>query len=278
MSLDPTTFALQVINFLVLLWLLTRFLFRPLQAALDARRTAAEQQRADFARRETDLTQQAAALQQQRAGFEVERQAAQQALLAEISAERERRLAQLVRELDDERAKARARDAQLQAREQAQRLQALQQQAAAHVGRYLQRLATPALEAAVIELFLADLAGPQQAAAVAALRNGSWPAGPEDGAVAVLASADPGGPLHFDLGTAFPPDAELRARVEAQLAALLPAAGGAAGRAEQAVWHWQIDPALLAGLRVQVGGHALEASLRRGVDAFVLGPDHGVAP
>ncbi|MEX8520291.1 MAG: hypothetical protein AB3X44_17425 [Leptothrix sp. (in: b-proteobacteria)] len=260
MNLDPTTFALQIINFLVLLWLLTRFLYRPLQAALDARRAAAEQQRADITARQAELTQQAATLQQQRAGFDVERQAAQQALLAEIGVERERRLAQLMRELDDERAKARARDAQLQMREQAQRLQALQQQAAVHVGHYLQRLATPALEAAVIELFLADLAGPQQAAAAAALRNGTLPPGPDD----VTAAAGSGDMLHVDLSTAFEPPTALRAQVEAQLQGLLTA------QAAKLAWHWQLDSELLAGLRVQVGGHALEASLRRGVDAFVV--------
>lgn len=42
MQFDWWTFALQAINFLVLVWLLQRFLYEPIQKAIDDRRAAAE--------------------------------------------------------------------------------------------------------------------------------------------------------------------------------------------------------------------------------------------
>jgi F-type H+-transporting ATPase subunit b len=41
MHFDPTTLALQAVNFLVLIWLLNRFVFKPLGRRLDERRDAA---------------------------------------------------------------------------------------------------------------------------------------------------------------------------------------------------------------------------------------------
>ena len=42
MHLDPWTFALQIVNVLVLVWLLARFLFRPVAAIIAERRAAAD--------------------------------------------------------------------------------------------------------------------------------------------------------------------------------------------------------------------------------------------
>jgi F-type H+-transporting ATPase subunit b len=247
MNLDLTTLVLQTINFLVLLWLLTRFLYRPLQAALDARQAAAVQRRDALAAREAALTRDTAALQAERDAVQAQRNAALQALTAEIAAERQRRLDALRQELDTERAQARARDTQRRTQE-AQTAQTDQRrQAAGHVAQYLQRLASPAVEAAVIDLLLADLAGPQREAARSALH----------GAVVDAAAT-------VEIETAFEVPPDLSARVQAALSALCGCT---------LTVRWRREPALQAGIRIQPGGHAsdyaLEASLRRGVDAFV---------
>ena len=41
MQIDWTTFALEIINFLVLVWILKRFLYRPVLDTLARRRAAA---------------------------------------------------------------------------------------------------------------------------------------------------------------------------------------------------------------------------------------------
>jgi len=252
MNLDVTTLVLQTINFLVLLWLLTRFLYRPLQAALDARQAAVVQRRDALTAREAALTRDTAALQAERDAVQAQRNAALHALTAEIAAERQRRLNALRQELDTERAQAQARDTQRRA-QQVQTAQAEQRrQAAEHVARYLQRLAGPAVEAAVIALLLADLAGPQREAAHAALH----------GAVVEVAEVD--AEVAVEIETAFEVPPALSAQVQAALSALCGCTP---------TLHWRREPALLAGIRIQPGGHAsdyaLEASLRRGVDAFV---------
>ena len=49
MRIDWTTLALQTVNVLVLVWLLARFLFRPVSTIIAERRAAAEKLLADAA-------------------------------------------------------------------------------------------------------------------------------------------------------------------------------------------------------------------------------------
>ncbi|MFD2234535.1 hypothetical protein [Phaeospirillum tilakii] len=78
MSLDWSTLALQTVNFLVLVWLLQRFLYRPVLAAIDRRRAAA-----------TEAAERAAAAE--RRGLEAE--AAWQARTRTLEAEAAERIA-----------------------------------------------------------------------------------------------------------------------------------------------------------------------------------------
>jgi len=76
MRLDWSTLALQLVNFAILVWLLQRFLYRPILRAVDARRAALEGQRSEAARAEQAARQQLSDLQAQRAGLAGERAAA----------------------------------------------------------------------------------------------------------------------------------------------------------------------------------------------------------
>ena len=244
MELDATTFLLEVVNFLVLLWLLTRFLYRPMRAALDARAQAAAQHAAELQERSATLEARSADLQRQQREQEQRREAAEHDLAGEIAREREARLSKLRREVDDERAKARARLDQELASAREQTSEAARRAASTFVAAFLRRLASPELEAAIAQLFLTDLKQ-QSEAARAALREGL--ALHRDG-IAVV-----------DVATAHEAPATLREQVDAQLRELL----GAPVRLT-----WRIDAALLAGICVHLPGHQLEASLSRGIDAF----------
>lgn len=244
MELDITTFVLEIVNFLVLLWLLTRFLYRPVKSALAARAQAAASLQQDLQRRSAALDARATDLEQQRQALAAQRDAAERDLAAEVASSRQRQLTELGRELDAEREKARARLEQEQTRARQQDERELKRRAASFVAQYLRKLAAPSVEAAVMELFLAELAE-QSEGARAVLRDG-WTQRRE------------GAPT-VDVSTAYAPPQGLRERVETQIGALM----GQAARTE-----WRIDPALLAGICVHLPGHSLEASLRRGVDAF----------
>ena len=74
MHIDLWTLALQTINVLVLIWLLARFLFRPIAAIIAERRTAADKLLADAAAKLQEATDAAAAITHQRDGLTGESQ------------------------------------------------------------------------------------------------------------------------------------------------------------------------------------------------------------
>ncbi len=89
MNFSWWTFALQAANFLILVWLLRRFLFKPVSAIVARRKeeiargmaeASAEKQKALNLQRE---------LQAQRAGIEAERQKAIEEQGAQLAAERQ---------------------------------------------------------------------------------------------------------------------------------------------------------------------------------------------
>ena len=84
------TFALQVVNFLVLVWLLRRFLFKPVSAIVARRKEEIGRTLADASaerQKATDLRQELAA---ERAGIEAERQKAREEQREGLAAERAR--------------------------------------------------------------------------------------------------------------------------------------------------------------------------------------------
>jgi F-type H+-transporting ATPase subunit b len=244
MELDATTFVLEIINFLVLLWLLQRFLFKPARAALAARAQAAAEQAERLRAERAALAAGAAELEAQRQALTAGREAAERELTRTIAQERLQQLTELNGEIRAEREKSRVLQQQEQSRLRVQGDRELKLRAAGFVAGYLGRMASPALEAAILELFLTDLAE-QSARAQTALRHG-W------------AEHHDGTPL-IQITTAFAAPAELRARIEAQLTVLV----GEPTRSE-----WQLEPELVAGICVHLPDYQLEASLRRGIDAF----------
>ncbi len=157
MELGWTTFALEIINFLALIWILERFLYRPVLATLAERRAGIEgslhEARATEAR--------ALALQSQfesrLADWEREKAAARSQFDAQMAAEHARQMERLNRDLAAERQRNAAREAHRQ--ETLQRELATQSGALARqfASRLLARLAGPALEARLVEIFVEEL-------------------------------------------------------------------------------------------------------------------------
>src|SRR6185312_7966502 len=83
MHLDWSTFALQLINFAILVWLLEHFLYRPVLRRVDARRAALEAERAEAAKLRESARAELEALEAARAGLAVERAAALKAAAAQ---------------------------------------------------------------------------------------------------------------------------------------------------------------------------------------------------
>ncbi len=245
MQLDPTSFVLELINFAVLVWILHRFLYRPVLAAIDRRRAAVEKSLAEA----KGVREQAAGLQAQvgerLASWERERAAAKGKLAAELAAQREKGLAEAARAAGEER----ARLAALQAKQDLERRRADDQraldQAAAFAARLLERLSGPELDARLVEMLAADLA-----------------ALPEDKLRALAEAARAAG-ASLAVHSARPLSDAARARLEQALSRQF----GVECRAQFAV-----DAALLSGVRVALGPWLLQADLGDELRFFSRGP------
>ncbi|MGD9870650.1 MAG: F0F1 ATP synthase subunit delta [Thauera sp.] len=234
MQLDWTTFLLQVLNFLVLVWLLKRFLYRPVLDVIARRR-------ADIERTMADAQAVAARANAMREDYEarlteLDRSRSEQLarLTDEIAAERARRMTRLDAECAAERER---RDAIVQktAAETAHKLEAKTRSEALHFAALLlNRLRGPELDERLVEVFIEDLQV-LPAEQLAGLRAA---AAPTDAALE-LTTARALGPAAIE---------RLKATLAAQLGRDLPLRSA-------------LDPALQSGLRVAIGPWLLAASL-----------------
>lgn len=174
MELNWTTFALEIINFLALLWILKRFLYRPVMQTLAERRAGIERTLAEARASEA----QAQAKQQQFASrladWEQEKAAARRRFETELEAERARQMEALTKVLASERERSAAQDAhrlESQRRELAAQASTEARQFASAL---FARLAGPELEGQLVQLFIEELAAlpEERLSAVRAGQNG----------------------------------------------------------------------------------------------------------
>lgn len=154
MSIDWWTLALQAVNVLILVWLLSRFLFRPIQGILTARQAAADKLLADAQAQKDAAARTADALQARNAGFEAEAERRRAAMQEAVEGERSRLL-------DQAKAQAEARARQEDAAVAAQRVRmaaALEEKAADLAGQMALRLLERLPPQATTDALFAELA------------------------------------------------------------------------------------------------------------------------
>ena len=248
MNLDPLTFALEILNFLVLIWLLQRFLYKPIKAAVAQRQATLEQGLKDAQLRE----QNAAALEREYLhkidDWQVEQNRQQQELQNQMARERESALEKV-------RDAANAEKARLQLlleQDRAALEQHTREQAATAAlqltGRMLQRLAGEELDQALVNLLVEEMR--------------QLPEQDKDGLRSALAR-------HNDQITVVSARPLAESRVEQIRQALSQLAS------TDIQITTTIDPALISGLRVTVGARILHANLADELTFFRAGLNHG---
>ena len=158
MELNWTTFILEAVNFLVLVWILKRFLYKPVLAAIAQRKAAIDKTLSDAQARQADAQSLEKQFQNRLAEWEHEKEGLRTAFLEEVSQQR----AQMMAAIDTSLAKERERAGVLEER----RLRELQDKAEIEgmatglkfTARLLGRLASPELEKRLVDLALEDLA------------------------------------------------------------------------------------------------------------------------
>ena len=241
MELSWSTFLLEIINFLVLIWILKRFLYKPVLNVIARRQSGIEHQIAEA----RDLHEQAETLKRdyenRLAASDRERQQARNALAREIDEERARQMAALETTLAQARKKAQVTES----RRHAEAVREAESQALQHgaqfAGRLLGQAAGPELEARLAELLLDELSAlPDER--MTALRT-QWGQAPEA----------------IRITSAFPLQPDLQQRLEQALKDAtgldLPVA-------------YEQDPDLLAGLRITIGAWMLHANLQDELQGF----------
>lgn len=241
MELSWSTFVLEIVNFLVLVWILKRFLYRPILDVIARRRSAIEEKLAEAHR----LTEEARVLEAQYTGrladWDAERQRARDSLAAELEKERARRLAELAAELETERHRTEA----AAERRLAEQTSAAEQQALVQAAGFATRL-------------LALAAGPELESRLVAMLIGELRSLPEDRRV-VLREQWGEPPTAIDVATAFEPETALSEALEAVLRDV---------SGLDVPVRYRRDDALVAGAVVEIGAWVLSACVRDELKAF----------
>jgi len=169
-ELSWSTFLLEIINFLVLVWILKHFLYKPVLDVIARRRAGIEKTLADAKAHHEEAEK----LQQQYEGrlaeWEQERQQARNKLAEEIETERTDKLTKLQAELEQQREKARVAEARRQADAMRKIEEIALEQGARFATRLLEQAAGPDTEARLIELLIDELRQLSDER-IAALRN-----------------------------------------------------------------------------------------------------------
>ena len=108
MELNWTTFILELINFVVLIWILNRFLYRPVMNVIAQRKAAIQKTLSEAETKRSDAQVLQSQYENRLTEWDQEREKARAQMHGEISGERNRLLEDLRAELDQEREKAAA--------------------------------------------------------------------------------------------------------------------------------------------------------------------------
>ncbi len=179
MLIDWFTVGAQALNFLILVWLMKRFLYKPILAAIDAREARIASELADAAAKQADAKKQRDAFAQKNDDFN--KQKADLLTSATHAAEVERKkLMEQARAQADAAIAARHKDLARDAAALSQNVsRCAQQQVFAIARKTLNDLADADLESRIVDAFVKrvrDLAGTAKDSLKAALLGGSKPA------------------------------------------------------------------------------------------------------
>lgn len=241
MELNWSTFILEIINFLILVWILKRFLYKPVMDAIAARRAGIEREMHVA----NEIEQQAQTLKDQYErrleDWEQEKQSAREQLHTEIEQERTRLNAELQKSLQQEQQKAQVLAEQQEQERQHHFEQLAMQNSLRFTSKLLGELAGAELEARLVDRLLTQLQ--------------ALPAKQRDRLNQALVS----GELSARVQTAYPLSDSQREQIQQALRDL-------SQRPLRCTF--EQDTGLLAGARIELGPWLLQANLRDELQAF----------
>jgi F-type H+-transporting ATPase subunit b len=241
MELNWTTFLLEIINFLVLVWILKRFLYKPVLDVIARRRSGIENQLHDAHQLQDEANQLKAEYENRLADWEKERQQLRDKLAQELDEERARQLDKLQKTLAQEREKIQVAESRRQAEVEREIEHRALRQGALFASRLLARAAGPELQTRLVQLFLEDISSLDDDR-ISGLRS-QW--GETTETIEVI--------------SAYPVEKEQQKLIESELLRI---------RALDVPVAFTQNPELLAGLRITIGAWILHIDLRDELKGF----------
>lgn len=157
MELDWVTFLLEVINFLVLVWILQHFLYKPVLATIEKRRSAIKEELDDAAQAKKEAEALQSQYRDRLDAWEKEKASLRTDALAEADKERQRRLAAIEQDVQRQEERRKAVE-QRQAEELRRKLESeARREALRFLSRLLERLGSPAVEEKLAAVAIEDL-------------------------------------------------------------------------------------------------------------------------
>lgn len=234
MELNWSTFVLEILNFLILVWILKRFLYGPVLNVIARRQAGIEKTLADAEACHADAQALRARYEGRLAEWEQERQQTRDAMVRDVEDERARRLSELQSELERLRETARVADERRRADSERRLEETALAQGARFATRLLEQASGPDTETRLVDLAIDELAK-LPAERIEALRNGN--------------TTTHGGTV----STAYALDDERHRRLVETLETVF---------AKPLSLHFQQDPQLCAGIHIELGAWVLAANVR----------------
>lgn len=241
MEFNLSTFVLEIINFLILIWILQRLFYKPLLEVIAKRKQFIDQSLSEAKNLKLQAEQQCSLYENRQKLWEQEKQAAINELHRQLEAERRAALDKLNADLEQERQKAKVTlSRQQQELRQQTEKQALQN-GAKFAGMLLQQAAGPELEARLFSLLLDHLTTLPEACKLC------------------LTTLSTKKSIPIKITSAYPLSDEMRGQLEQKLTALI---------TSPISFQYHQDAALIAGLRMDIGAWVLNANLQHELIGF----------
>lgn len=241
MEFNLSTFVLEIINFLILIWILQRLFYKPLLEVIAKRKQFIDQSLSDAKNIQQQAEQQRSLYENRQKLWEQEKQAAITALHQQFEIERRTQLDRLNADLDQERQKAKVTLSKQQQELQQQAKKQALQNGAKFAGMLLQQSAGPELEARLFSLLIDNLTTLPEACNLSLTVLGTKKSVP------------------VKITSAYPLPVEMRSQLEQKLGALINSPIN---------FQYHQDQSLIAGLRMDIGAWVLNANLQHELIGF----------
>jgi F-type H+-transporting ATPase subunit b len=241
MEFNLSTFIFEIINFLILIWILQRLFYKPLLEVIDRRKQFIDQSLSDAKNLKQQAEQQCSLYENRQKLWEQEKQAAITALHRQLETERRVQLDRLNNDLEQERQKTKVLLSKQRQEMQQQAEKQAMKNGAKFSGMLLQQSAGPELETRLFTMLMDNLTTLPEACKLCLTMFGTKKSVP------------------IKITSAYPLTVEMRQQLEQKLNALINS---------QINFQYHQDKTLIAGLRMDIGAWVLNTNLQHELIGF----------